>query len=958
MSITLRFGTCVSTVLAMLGTASVHAQVVLSEFVADNKATAFDKDGDASDWIEVCNQGSSAASLAGWHLTDDASEPAKWTLPDVVIAPGACILVFASGKDITTGLQLHTNFKLSASGEYLALFPPDGFTPATEYAPAYPPQVEDVSYGISIDGQLQYFAPATPGVPNGTGFIPIDDVDFSHDHGLYSAPLVLSISDSTPETTIRFTLDGSVPDETHGLVYTAPVEIATTTIVRAIAYKGGSSSEVATRTYLFPQHVLQQTDASVVANGYPGEWIDQAGLNWKAWLDGAHPGASYGFDTNVLAPYDQAQLIDWLRAVPTLSLVMPKEDWFGYDPATGRFGIYVNSTEQTDAWDRPCSAEWIDPDGSGFQVNCGVGIQGGSSTSPQNRNQLSMSLKFKSQFGPSKLVFKLFDDSLIDEFDILTVEAGNQRSINASGPLNWKVHAQELMDAFMMRLHAAMGHVTPHVRPMHLYLNGIYWGLYNIHERPDQRFGAAYGGGEPEEYDWIKTGGVFAGNSNPVGASNPGAWKVALDIAAHGVGPEDTWDGQPAYAVLSRYIDYDNYIDYLLLNYYGGNTDWPGKNWMATSHSRVGPDFADVNPDLGFRFHTWDAENVLWWGSQSTVVGDGWYDRTGLESTDPTHAVYLLTHLKKNPEFLLRMADRAHRLLFNGGPLYVEPGYELSGTVYDPEYPERNRPAAIYHDLAAVVAGPMVLEYARFGNYFFAPGTLTPAGWLIERDRLLDEYFAYRSGVLLAQLKGAGMYPNVAAPVHHLVGGLAWAGEALCFTAPSGGAIHYTLDGEDPRAPGGAVLGSAKEYVGPVAIAAPVKVRSRVLSNGTWSALNEQAISVVMDLGGGTPGGAGLAPAGGSLSSGTLGAIAVTGAPPNANGWLAAGYSVNPRQTPFGTLVPQPVLFLPVIMDGNGRLAWTLPDTPDTFVVYAQVVYEDAGGGWAFTNAIEIMISP
>ena len=129
-----------------------HAQVLISEFMASNGQTLADEDGDYPDWIELYNGGDAAVNLNGWHLTDSASNLAKWRLPDVSIAPKGFLLVFASGKDRkVAGSPLHTNFSLDANGEYLALVGPDGATVLSTFAPQFPEQYRNISYGV---GQL------------------------------------------------------------------------------------------------------------------------------------------------------------------------------------------------------------------------------------------------------------------------------------------------------------------------------------------------------------------------------------------------------------------------------------------------------------------------------------------------------------------------------------------------------------------------------------------------------------------------------------------------------------------------------------------------------------------------------------------------------------------------------------------------------------------------------------
>ena len=127
------------------------ADPVITEFMAGNRDTLADEDGQSSDWIEIFNAGDEPIDLAGWHLTDSAGNSTKWTFPSTNLDSGQYLLVFASGKDrAVSGSQLHTNFQLDAGGEYLALVEPDGATVATEFGAGgvdFPLQWRDISYG-------------------------------------------------------------------------------------------------------------------------------------------------------------------------------------------------------------------------------------------------------------------------------------------------------------------------------------------------------------------------------------------------------------------------------------------------------------------------------------------------------------------------------------------------------------------------------------------------------------------------------------------------------------------------------------------------------------------------------------------------------------------------------------------------------------------------------------------
>lgn len=139
--------------LAMLQGAGAFAAPRITEFMADNESVLADVDGEFSDWIEIHNPDATAISLAGYHLTDDATNLTKWTFPAVTLGPGAYLVVFASGKDrVNPAAQLHTDFELSDEGENLALVAPDGVTVVSSFEPSYPPQFDNESFGLGQPG--------------------------------------------------------------------------------------------------------------------------------------------------------------------------------------------------------------------------------------------------------------------------------------------------------------------------------------------------------------------------------------------------------------------------------------------------------------------------------------------------------------------------------------------------------------------------------------------------------------------------------------------------------------------------------------------------------------------------------------------------------------------------------------------------------------------------------------
>ena len=147
----------------------------ISEIVADNDGCLLDENGDEPDWIELYNNSESSVDLTGWYLTDSATNLTQWSFPATTIPAGGFLVVFASDKDrAVSGAELHTNFKLSADGEYIALVRPDGTT--IEDAHDFPALEEDISYGYAFPSTASSSVMLDSGAPC-TAYIPSSSTD-------------------------------------------------------------------------------------------------------------------------------------------------------------------------------------------------------------------------------------------------------------------------------------------------------------------------------------------------------------------------------------------------------------------------------------------------------------------------------------------------------------------------------------------------------------------------------------------------------------------------------------------------------------------------------------------------------------------------------------------------------------------------------------------------------------
>jgi hypothetical protein len=617
------------------------------------------------------------------------------------------------------------------------------------------PELVGVSTTVNTN-ELRFFPKPTPDGSNGDAVLGfVDDTTFSVDRGFYEAADLqpggnlengIEITTATSGATIRYTIDGTWPTATHGTEYAGPIMIDTTTTLRAAAFVDGYlPSNTDTHSYIFLDDVIRQPRN-------PGQ-NDPGDPQYPAAFPLTHQpgvGADYEMDPVVVNnPLYVDSLKEDLKSIPTLSLVMDMDDIFNQPN-----GIWSNSQSRGRLWERLTSVEFFDPNDPDreFQLNSAIRIQGRASRNPPSSIKHSFRLIFKDDFGPegseqptggpTKLDFPWFEGSDVDRFDTIILRGGyNYSYLHGSNAQN--IRAQYIRERFMREAQIATGQLGAHGSYVHLYVNGLYFGLYAPQERPDASFMAQHLGGDKEDYDVISAGQVRDGNAD--------SWNELLTRAGEDLSVQQNYD-----AVLEM-LDVESLIDYMIVHIWGGTTDWPApggqlRNWVVGRERTEG---------AGFKFFVWDAEYSI------QATGDN-----VVNVNNANTPAFIYSQMRENPEFRLLFADQVHKHFFNEGALT----------------PEVN--IARYAELANEIDRAIVGESARWGDTRgdgCNPCLRDPL-FVNERDWVLNTYMPGRTDTVLNQFLGAGLYTAISAPVFQINGtdqhgGSISAGDTLTMTA-------------------------------------------------------------------------------------------------------------------------------------------------------------------------------
>lgn len=557
--------------------------VYISEVMASNDSTVVGQEGVYTDWVEIYNASQQTVDLSGYGLSDSIGRARKWQFPEgTLIYPGEYKVIYCDGQsDKTTAAELHTSFKLlRTGGETVCLADATGKVLDKLVLPLIP---TNVSYGrtIGLAGFFYYDAP-TPMAANSTGFLGYAEApQLLVEPGLHYDTVYTGFT--VPEnTTVYYTTDGSIPTSASQVYNGETLELNFTTVLRARAFSstGLQPSEITTGTYFI--------------NAYH-----------------SLPIVSLVCDPDVLWNEETGMLVTGPNAIK-IAGKLPFENTiyrqFGKIRQEGHVEYYLLDGTQ------------VLNQGTGFELAGDFSL---------DLPQKSFKLRAKSLYGAKTFQAKLFDDREYTEYKSFVLRNSGNDGV-------WT----RLLDGFQSRLLDYYGTEVIHQawNPVVVYLNGVYWGHYNMRERVDYYFVAQHEGLSLDEADAIT---VLHGNGTADHGSNKEyrAMIAKLKESDPANNPEDL-------QYLLDNVDVDNYLEYIALEMFVGNSDIGNIRFYKTAQ-----------PGSKWKWIFYDAD----YGMYSYSFNSPWsYTKEkgmGQQNFDNTILLKLLEMPEYKDQFLRKLGD-------------------------------------------------------------------------------------------------------------------------------------------------------------------------------------------------------------------------------------------------------------------------------------------------------------
>lgn len=614
----------------------------------------------------------------------------------------------------------------------------------------------------------------------------LQNPSFDFQRGFYDAAFYLNISQSGTEAQVVFTTDGSMPSIQNGTIYRDSLLIDESTVIRAAYFEGDSMvSSVETHSYIFIEDILKQK-ASIPGwpnTQYPTDYRGNTAVH------------DYEMDPQIVQDsVYAADIRKGLIEIPTVSLSTSLEEFW----------------RMNDRWHEvPVSVEVLYFEKPSKNHQADAGIEGMS----HRHQKRSYRLEFKEKYGPKKFKTDILKkhaplnrDNIAESFDQLILRAGTQRS----WARNWIPNgAAFIRDQWYRDSQIEMNSISSHGTFVHLYVNGVYFGMYNLIERPNAKFMEDYYGGQDSDYFVFNHNGYISGDSSRFEKL---IYEILDSDLSHGAN----------YAKMKAMIDLPQFHDYLLLTWYAGMVDWPNNNY-----------YGSMSQEYPLRMFAWDCEQS--WDYAFGAFPGGWVPHAfRKDKQDGPVLAKIFNRAKINPDFLIEFADRVYKQCFNGGPL------------------EDENSRARWSALAAYISNAVVAESARWGDGLNDGTTRTRNEHWYQSVLAVDDVMQGNVDQFVQALQAEGYFPGIMPPTWTHSSELLDIGSAVSMQNPnSSGNIYYRTDGGDPRNSGGTISDKAILYEGEVSLERSVLIKARVFNGTEWSALNASQFlvkSVFSDL--------------------------------------------------------------------------------------------------------------
>jgi len=527
--------------------------LIISEVLNANYSTLRQPDLSYPDWIEIRNRSANAINLSGYGLSKNAKNPAKWTFPDITLGAGEHIVVLASGKNVTDTQKknLETNFALSGEGESLFLFSPEGeLIDKLQFGRGH----RDVSVGRDDTGTLAYYANPSPGAANtggarGYAAEPI----FTVASGVYTSAQSVSI-EVPVGCTVRYTVDGSVPTESSTL-YSGAISVSNNTVLRARSFSSGlQASDVATASYFI------QSGA---------ETMESHATDFAIVSIAIEPDYMFGPVNGIYVAgqrFSEKSEIETDASSFTIDVSARDTNLWAYANFNAQHITHPDPMGLE--WERPMHMDLIDENGVlEYEEDAMIRIFGAYSRYEQ---QKGLAIVTRSGYGTTALNNKFFENRDYTSYQSLTLRPS---------AMDWKM--SKIRDILIQGLLEEHGSILPTqaYRRAIVYVNGRYWGIYNIREKVNKHFLAARYNIDPESID------ILVGNGTTEAAQISGTnayleYKKLIDWVA----ANDLTDPSN-YAYIQTQVDIENFAEYCAMEVFVGNTDTGNiKFWRSADY--------------------------------------------------------------------------------------------------------------------------------------------------------------------------------------------------------------------------------------------------------------------------------------------------------------------------------------------------------------------------------------